>query len=65
MSPCLGFAAFSQVLGSCRELQNKVLVLTALGKGHPSLLQQDLATVRFAVWILGALQAPINRPKLE
>lgn len=61
--PCLGFATFDEVLGSCRELQNKVLVSIALGKPHLSCLQQDPATVRFAFWILSTLQGPVNRPK--
>lgn len=63
--PCLGFVTFSEVLGTCRELQNKVLVSTALGKPRLSCLLQDQATARFALWILGTLQGPINRPKLR
>lgn len=46
---CLGFATFSEVLGSCRERQTKVLVSIALGKPRLSCLQQDPATVRFCL----------------
>lgn len=61
VTSCLGFATSNEMLESYREFQNKVLV--SVGHGKPVSLQ-NLATVRFGLWILGALRGPINRPKL-